>query len=134
MKTKTIWVVILAILCMAVLPPIQVWAVKFALPFSAAAYALLMILGGYTGMDQLATVATSKKMPSGMKYTGSYKKLLFIVIAAWALAVEYVIFQSMLSEIQLPLSELFITAGAVGAIFAGGNKLNNAAEKEGQEE
>lgn len=131
MKTKTVWLVILVMLCIAALPPIQTWVVEFTLPFAAAVYSLMLIVGGYTGMDQFASVVTSRKLPPGTKYTGSYTKLLFITIAMWALVVEYVIFQGMLGEIELPLSELFVAAGIVGGIFAGGNKLNNAAEKEG---
>ena len=120
-------VVWLMIISFMVLFPLQL-IVKFDIPFSGAIYALMLIVGGYVGLDQFSTIVTTKKLPDGYKYTGSYKKLLFIVIAMWALLFEALIFQGIISDKQFPLDELFIAVGIVSGIFAGGNKMNNANE------
>ena len=126
-KTKTVWVVWLIIISVAVLFPLQI-VVNFSIPFSGAMYALMMIVGGYVGLDQFATVVKSKKLPKDYKYTGSYKKLLSIVIGLWILLFESLVFQGFLKNIVLPLDELFVAVGIISGLFAGGNKLNNAAE------
>lgn len=125
---KTIWVVWLILISIALLFPLQL-IVIFQIPFDSAIWALLFIVGGYMGFDQFATIITSKNMPKGYKYTGSYKKLLFITIALWIILIEAMIFQTLLSKIKLPLDRLFLAVGLISGIFAGGNKLNNVAEK-----
>ena len=127
-KQKTSWVVWLMIISIALLFPLQL-IVTFEIPFDGAIWALLFVVGGYMGFDQFATVVTSRALPEGYKYTGSYKKLLFITIALWIVLFESIIFQAILSKIELPLNQLFIAVGLISGIFAGGNKLNNAAEK-----
>ena len=129
-KQKSVWVVWLIILSVFFLFPLQM-IVNFNIPFDGAIWALFFIVGGYMGFDQFATIVTSKKMAEGYKYTGSYKKLLFITISLWILLLEALIFQSFLKEIKLPLDQLFVAVGVISGIFAGGNKLNNAAEKQG---
>lgn len=129
MKTKTVWVVWLIIITVGVLFPLQL-LLDFPLPFGGALYALMFIVGGYVGFDQFSTVVASRKMPTGFKYTGSYKKLFFIVIGMWILLIEAIIFQAILTTIQLPLDQMFVAVGIVSGLFAGGNKLNNAAEKD----
>jgi len=128
-KQKSIWVVWLIIFSVFLLFPLQL-IVKFEIPFNGAIWALFFIVGGYMGFDQFATIITSKKMPEGYKYTGSYKKLLFITISLWILLFEALFFQSFLKQIKLPLDQLFMAIGLISGIFAGGNKLNNAAERE----
>lgn len=128
-KQKTAWVVWIMIIAIAFLFPLQ-FIVMFEIPFDGAVWALLFVVGGYMGFDQMATIVATRKMPVGYKYTGSYKKLLFITIALWLILVEAMIFQSILIQIMLPLNELFFSVGLVSGIFAGGNKLNNAAEKQ----
>jgi len=125
--TKTVWVVWLIILSVGILFPLQL-IVNFEIPFSGAMYALMLIVGGYVGLDQFATITTTKKLPNGFKYTGSYKKLLFIVIAMWGLLFEALIFQAIITNVKLPLDELFVAVGIISGFFAGGNKLNNANE------
>jgi len=125
---KSVWVVWLIIISVFALFPLQL-IVIFDIPFNGAIWALLFIVGGYMGFDQFATIVTSRKMPEGYKYTGSYKKLFFITIALWVILIEAMIFQSFLKKIELPLDQLFFAVGIVSGIFAGGNKLNNAAEK-----
>ena len=125
--TKTVWIVWLIILSTAILFPLQI-IVNFEIPFSGAMYALMLIVGGYVGLDQFATITTSRKLPNGFKYTGSYRKLLFIVIAMWGLLFEALIFQAIITNVKLPLDELFVAVGIISGFFAGGNKLNNANE------
>lgn len=125
---KTVWVVWLIIISIFLLFPLQL-IVTFEIPFDGAIWALLLIVGGYMGFDQFATVVTSRAMPSGYKYTGSYQKLLFITIALWILLIEAIIFQGILIQIKLPLDQLFFAVGIISGIFAGGNKLNNVAEQ-----
>lgn len=127
-KQKTAWVVWLIIISVVLLFPLQL-IVTFDIPFDGAIWALLFVVGGYIGFDQFATVVTTRNMPLGFKYTGSYKKLMAMTFAMWALMIEALIFQSILSAIQLPLDQLFFAVGLISGIFAGGNKLNNAAEK-----
>lgn len=127
-KQKTSWIVWLTLISVAFLFPLQL-IVKFAIPFDGAIWALLFTVGGYMGFDQFATVVSSRQMPTGYKYTGSYKKLFFITIALWFILIEALIFQGILPLMQLPLDHLFFSVGIISGIFAGGNKLNNAAEK-----
>jgi uncharacterized membrane protein len=127
-KQKTFWIVFLILATVAFMFPLQM-IVNFEIPFDGAIWALLFIVGGYVGFDQFATVVTTKQMEPGFKYTGSYKKLLSITIALWIILVEALIFQTILKEIKLPLDQLFVSVGVISGIFAGGNKLNNAAEK-----
>lgn len=127
-KQKTSWVVWLVTIAITVLFPLQL-IVKFEIPFDGAIWALLFTVGGYMGFDQFATVVSSRQMPTGYKYTGSYKKLFFITIALWFILIEALIFQGILPSIKLPLDHLFFSVGIISGIFAGGNKLNNAAEK-----
>jgi len=130
---KTIWVVWLIIISVFLLFPLQL-IVTFEIPFDGAIWALLLIVGGYMGFDQFATVVTSRTLPVGYKYTGSYKKLLFVTIALWLILIEAIIFQGILNQIKLPLDQLFFAVGVISGIFAGGNKLNNVAEQhEGEE-
>jgi len=127
-KQKSAWVVWLIIITVAILFPLQ-FIVSFPLPFDGAIWALFSVVGAYTGFDQFATITTSRKGPEGYKYIGSYKKLLFITFALWIILIEALIFQGFLPEIVLPLDQLFVAVGIISGIFAGGNKLNNAAEK-----
>lgn len=125
---KTVWVVWLIIISVFLLFPLQL-IVTFEIPFDGAIWALLLIVGGYMGFDQFATVVTSRSLPAGFKYTGSYQKLLFITIALWVILIEAIIFQGILIQIKLPLDQLFFAVGVISGIFAGGNKLNNVAEQ-----
>jgi hypothetical protein len=127
---KTAWVVWLYIVLYAALLVLQA-VVDFAMPLDGATWALLAVVGGYVGMDQFASFVASKKLPSGMKYTGSYKKLLHIVIAIFTLAIVAIIVQGLEPEYQLPLDRLMMAAGLTAGLFAGGNKAANAAEQEG---
>ncbi|MEJ2248051.1 MAG: hypothetical protein P8Y70_00140 [Candidatus Lokiarchaeota archaeon] len=127
---KTVWVVWLIIIAVMLLFPLQL-VVAFEIPFGGAVWALLFTVGGYMGFDQFATIITTKKMKPGFKYTGSYRKLLYITIALWLIVTEALIFQSLLPNIPLPLDNLFFAVGVVSGIFAGGNKMNNAVELEG---
>lgn len=128
LRQKTSWVVWLILVSVAVLFPLQL-IVIFEIPFDGAIWALLLIVGGYMGFDQFATIVASRHMPEGYKYTGSYRKLLFITIALWFILIEAIIFQGILSGIRLPLDQLFFAVGLISGIFAGGNKMNNAAEQ-----
>lgn len=130
---KTIWVVWLIIISACLLFPLQL-IVTFEIPFDGAIWALLLIVGGYMGFDQFATVVASRTLPAGYKYTGSYKKLFFVTIALWLILIEAIVFQGILNQIKLPLDQLFFAVGVISGIFAGGNKLNNVAEQhEGEE-
>ena len=131
-RQKTVWVVWLILISVMALFPLQL-LVNFEIPFDGAIWALLFIVGGYMGFDQFSTITASRKLPDGFKYTGSYKKLLFITIAIWVILIEGMVFQGLLEDIKLPLDQLFIAVGIVSGIFAGGNKLNNAAEGDGEE-
>lgn len=128
-KQKSAWVVWLMILAVGFLFPLQL-IVNFEIPFDGAIWALLFTVGGYMGFDQFATIVTSRKMQQGYKYTGSYKKLLVITIMLWLIMIEAIIFQTILITIKLPLDQLFFAVGLISGIFAGGNKLNNAAENQ----
>jgi hypothetical protein len=130
---KTAWVVWLYIILYAALLILQS-VVNFAMPIDGATWALLAVVGGYVGMDQFAAFVASKKLPSGMKYTGSYKKLLQIVIAMFALAIIAIVVQAVAPDYELPLDRLMMAAGFVAGLFAGGNKAANAAEQEGPAE
>jgi hypothetical protein len=126
---KTAWVVWLYIVLYAALLVLQVF-VNFNMPLDGATWALLAVVGGYVGMDEFASFVASKKMPSGMKYTGSYKKLLRIVVAMFALVIVAIAVQSQAPDYQLPLDRLTMAAGLTAGLFAGGNKATNAAEQE----
>ena len=128
---KTAWIVWLYIVLYAALLGLQA-VVNFAMPLDGATWALLAVVGGYTGMDEFATYVTSKKMPKGAKYTGSYKKLLKIVVAMFVLVVVAIVVQAIEPDYQLPLDRLTMAAGLTAGLFAGGNKANNAAEQEGE--
>jgi hypothetical protein len=130
---KTAWVVWLYIILYAALLILQT-AVNFAMPFEGATWALLAVVGGYVGMDEFASFVATKKLPSGVKYTGSYRKLLHIVIAMFALSILAIIIQSVQPFYELPLDRLMMAAGLTAGLFAGGNKAANAAEKEGPAE
>ncbi len=132
-RQKTSWVVWLILISVALLFPLQL-IVIFEIPFDGAIWALFLIVGGYMGFDQFATIVASRKMPKGYKYTGSYQKLLFITIALWVILIEAIIFQGILVQIKLPLDQLFFSVGLISGIFAGGNKMNNAAEQYNGEE
>ena len=128
---KTAWIVWLYIVLYAALLGLQA-VVNFAMPLDGATWALLAVVGGYTGMDEFATYVTSKKLPKGQKYTGSYKKLLKIVVAMFVLVVVAIVVQAIEPDYQLPLDRLTMAAGLTAGLFAGGNKANNAAEQEGE--
>jgi hypothetical protein len=127
---KTVWVVWVYIALYALLLGLQL-IVDFALPIEGATWALFFVVGGYTGMDEFASYVTTKKLPQGQKYTGSYKKLMQIVIAMFALVILAVVVQAISPKYPMPLDNLTMAAGLVAGIFAGGNKALNAVEKEG---
>ena len=91
-KIKTGWIVWIFIIFTAVLLPVQLLT-TFDLPLSQIIYALLFVVGPYVGIDQLTSYIATKKMPSGIKYTGSANKLLAITIAMILLMIEMLILQ-----------------------------------------
>lgn len=129
-RMPTAWVVWVFIVLYAAMLALQAF-VKFAMPLDGGTWALLFIVGGYVGMDQFATFVASKKLPQGFKYSGSYKKLLHIVIAMFVLMIVAIVVQAQSPSYELPLDRLAMAAGLVAGLFAGGNKANNAAEKGG---
>lgn len=130
MTTKTVWVVWLYMLTYALMLGMQL-IVDFAMPLDGATYALFLVVGGYVGMDEFAGFVASKRLPTGVKYTGSYSKLLRIVVAMFLISIEAIVIQALVPEQQLPLDQIVLAAGLVAGIFAGGNKAKNAAETEG---
>jgi hypothetical protein len=131
-RMKTVWVVWVYMIAYLALLLLQL-RVEFAMPLDGATYALFLVVGGYVGMDEFASFVTSKRMPAGMKYTGSYRKLLAIVIAMFAVATVAIVVQAQLPDTELPLDQIVLAAGLVAGIFAGGNKAANAAEQTGPE-
>jgi hypothetical protein len=130
MKTAwVVWVYMIAYLAMLILQLI----VEFAMPLDGATYGLFLVVGGYVGMDEFATFVASKRLPAGIKYTGSYPKLLAIVVGMFLITTAAVIVQAHIPETELPLDQIVLAAGLVAGLFAGGNKAANAAEKSGPE-
>lgn len=127
---KTVWVVWVYIILYAIMLGLQL-IVEFALPIDGATWALFFVVGGYTGMDEFASYVTTKRLPKGVKYTGSYDKLMRIVIAMFVLVIIAIIVQALAPKYQIPLDNLTMAAGLVAGIFAGGNKALNAVENEG---
>jgi len=108
--------------------------VDFQMPLEGSTQALLLVVAGYVGVDQLASIVTTTKLPKGLKYTGSYKKLLKILIAMFVITGEAIIIQGLAKEVELPLDQLVFTTGLIASLFVGGNKGNTAAEKIGDKE
>lgn len=131
-KMPTAWVVWLFIVMYGAMLYLQT-VVSFALPIDGATWALMFVVGGYVGLDEFASYVSSKKLPKGVKYTGSYKKLLYIVVAMFALTLAAIYVQSITPNYELPLDNLAMAAGLTAGLFAGGNKAANAAEQEGPE-
>jgi hypothetical protein len=130
-RQKSAWVVwVFMILYAATLALISV--VSFQLPLEGATSALLLVVSGYVGVDQMASIVTSMKMPSGLKYTGSYKKLLKILVGMFIIVGEAIVVQGLSPDTQLPLDQLVFATGLVAALFVSGNKANTAAEKTGK--
>ena len=127
----TAWAVWVLIVAYAAMLGLQL-VVSFALPLDGATWAVMMVVGAYVGADQLATYVASKKMPVGLKYTGSYQKLLRIVVAMMLLVIEAIVVQALVPDTALPLDQLMVALGIVTGLFAGGNKAANAAEGEGE--
>lgn len=125
-KQKSSWAVWLFIGIVALIFPLQFF-VNFEMPFTEAVYALMIVVGAYIGFDQLASYKKTQKMPQNIKYTGSYKKLLYITIAMFFLLFEVVIIQAFFSDYKFPLGEMMICTGTVAGVFVGGNKANNVA-------
>ncbi|MFW5955726.1 MAG: hypothetical protein ACOCSK_03195 [Rhodothermales bacterium] len=128
-RMPTAWVVWVFIVLYAAMLALQAY-LDFQMPIDGATWALLFVVGGYVGMDEFASFVASKKLPKGMKYTGSYRKLMYIVIAMFALVLLAIIVQANAPEYELPLDRLAMAAGLVSGLFAGGNKAANAAEQE----
>jgi hypothetical protein len=128
-RMPTAWAVWVLIVAYAAMLGLQL-IVNFALPLDGATWAVMMVVGAYVGADEFASYVTSRKMPAGMKYTGSYKKLLRIVIAMMVLVIEAIVVQSLVPETALPLDQLMVALGIVTGLFAGGNKAANAAQGE----
>lgn len=132
-KQKSAWAVWTIIIITAFIFPLQ-FCVNFELPFSEAVYALMIVVGAYVGLDQLASFKQTQILPKDIKYTGSYQKLLAIMIAMFILLIEVLVLQSFFSEYKLPLGEMMICVGAVASVFVGGNKANNLALNSKKEE
>jgi hypothetical protein len=132
-KQKTGWAVWVLLLSYAAMLGLQL-VVTFPLPLDGATWAVMMVVGAYVGADEFASYVTSKRMPKGVKYTGSYQKLLRIVIAMMLLVIEAIVVQSLIPDIELPLDQLMVALGIVTGLFAGGNKAQNAAEGEGHDQ
>jgi len=126
-KQKSAWVV-WVFMAMYAAALALVTVVEFALPIDGATKALMMVVAGYVGVDQVATVFATMKMPGELKYTGSYKKLLKILVGMFILTFEAIIVQGMAQNVQLPLDQLVFATGLVSALFVSGNKANTAAE------
>jgi hypothetical protein len=131
MRQKTAWAVWALIVSYAAMLGLQL-IVNFALPLDGATWAVMMVVGAYVGADEFASYVTSKRMPKGVKYTGSYTKLLRIVIAMMVLVIEAIVVQALIPDVALPLDQLMVALGIVTGLFAGGNKAANAAEGDGQ--
>lgn len=129
-RQPTAWAVWALIVAYAAMMGLQL-IVNFALPLDGATWAVMMVVGAYVGADEFASYVTSKKMPKGTRYTGSYKKLLRIVIAMMVLVVEAIVVQALVTDTALPLDQLMVALGIVTGLFAGGNKASIAAEGEG---
>lgn len=130
MKHRTVWVVWLYMAAYAAMLALLA-VVDFDMPISGATYGLMIVVGGYVGMDEFASFVASKKLPAGIKYTGSTRKLLNIVIGIFILAAEAMVVQVIEPDVILPLDQIVLAAGMVAGIYAGGNKAANAAEQEG---
>lgn len=127
---RTAWVVWIYIVAYAAMLAL-VALVDFAMPLTGATYGLMVVVGGYVGMDEFASFVASKKLPAGVKYTGSKQKLLSIVIGMFAIATIAIAVQAIEPGIMLPLDQIVLAAGLVAGIYAGGQKAANAAEQEG---
>jgi hypothetical protein len=127
----TAWAVWVLIVSYAAMLGLQL-VVSFTLPLDGATWAVLMVVGAYVGADEFASYVTSKRMPKGTRYTGSYKKLLRIVVAMMLLVIEAIIVQALVVDTALPLDQLMVALGIVTGLFAGGNKASVSAEGEGE--
>jgi len=102
--------------------------VQFPLPIDGSTYALFMVVGGYVGIDQVASYVKSKTLPPGYKYTGSYAKLRNMVVGMMAITLLAIVVQALLPQRPLPVDNVMLAAGLIAGLFVGGNKANNAAE------
>lgn len=123
----TQWAVWSYVALFAILQLIQVFS-SIIIPMEAAVYALMMIMGSYMGIDQVATFIASKALPAGQKYTGSKAKLKSMTLAIVFLLLEALIVQVLIQPRLLPLDSLFFAAGLVISLYVGGNKAANIAE------
>lgn len=116
-----VWIVFL----LAPLSPIEV-------PFEVIAYGLMGVVGSYTAIDGLASVAATRKLPQGMKYTGNRQKLLKITFAMILLSLTVIVCALLFPAIAYPVSTMLLSTFAIISFFVSSEKGKTAYESSGK--
>lgn len=133
MKTQIrilVWGVIIFAWIVFILAPLS----PITVPFEVIAYGLMAVVGSYTGIDQLAGVVASRKLPSGVKYTGNKKKLFRITMATILLTFTVIVLALFFTSIPYPVSTMLLSSFAVISFYVSGEKGKTAMEHTGSEE
>lgn len=97
-------------------------------PFEIIAYGMMAVVGAYVGVDELASVVTSRKLPVGAKYIGNKTKLFRIVISVILIALTTIILAIVFRDIQYPVSTILLSAFSVITLYVSGEKGKTAVE------
>ena len=103
---------------------------QLQVPLYELMYALMFVVGAYTGVDQFSAVIATKNLPSGKKYMGNVDKLYAICFGVIVLLFIALILAYKNPNIVYPLDLVFLSVGVVLGAFVAGEKGKNAFEKE----
>ena len=99
------------------------------IPLYELMYALMFVVGAYTGVDQFSAVIATKNLPNGEKYTGNADKLYAICFGVIVLLFIALVLAYKNPDIVYPLDLVFLSVGVVLGAFVAGEKGKNAFEK-----
>lgn len=103
-----------------------------AIPLNELMYAVMFVVGSYTGADQFAAVMATKNLPSGHKFTANSDKLYTICFGMIILLVISLVLSFLNPNIDYPLDLVLLAVGVILGTFVGGEKSKNAFEKKGK--
>lgn len=99
-----------------------------AIPLNELMYAVMFVVGAYTGVDQFAAVMATRKLPTGQKYTGNSDKLYAICFGIVILLFIALTLSYLNPEIEYPLDLVLLAVGVILGAYVGGEKGKNAFE------
>jgi hypothetical protein len=99
------------------------------IPLFELMYALMFVVGAYTGVDQFAAVMATRKLPSGEKYEANSDKLYAICFGILILLALALFLAYNNPNIEYPLDLVFLSTGVVLGSFVAGEKGKNIFEK-----